>query len=103
MHEPLLERIEQLERSVRRWRLACFALAIVVVSMMAIGGTFGALLLPMLPARAEMDMLRAEVAQERAQAQAEREQAQVARRQAEEAQRAARAARQQLQVQQNGQ
>lgn len=97
MHEPLLDRIAQLERSVRRWRLACFALAIIVVSMLAIGGTFGTLILIDLPpARAEMQMLRA-------QEQAARAQAEAAQRQAEEALHQERAARQRLEGQQNGQ
>jgi hypothetical protein len=95
MHEPLLQRIEQLERSMRRWRLVCFALGIIVVSLLAIGGTFGALLLPLLPVRAEMEMLRAQVVAERAQAE-------VARQRAEDALRAERVARQKLQAQQNG-
>ena len=45
MNEQLLERVRQMERSVRRWRLACFALVILVVSLLAVGGTFGTILM----------------------------------------------------------
>jgi hypothetical protein len=45
MHEPLLDRIRQLERAVRRWKLVCVALFLAVLGFMAISGTFGIVLL----------------------------------------------------------
>jgi hypothetical protein len=92
MHEPLLERIDQLERSVRRWRLACFALAVLVVSLLAIGGTFGTLMMLELPDIEDNMRLRAVAADERAQADAMRAQAEMQRQQAEAARRQAEAA-----------
>jgi multidrug efflux pump subunit AcrA (membrane-fusion protein) len=94
MHEPLLERIRQLERSVSRWRLACFALFIVVVSLVAIGGTFGLILAMQVPDRRHMEMLRADAELARAQAQQAIQAERVAREQAERALQAERAARQ---------
>ncbi len=82
MHEPLLQRIDQLERSVRRWRLVCFALAIIVVSLLAIGGTFGTLMMLELPARRDGGAAGGGPGAS-AQAQAERAQAEAAHRQAE--------------------
>jgi hypothetical protein len=69
MHEPLLERIRQLEMSVRRRRLACLALLIVVVSLVAIGGTFGVILSLQVPDRRQMEMERADAELARDQAQ----------------------------------
>jgi hypothetical protein len=65
MNEALLERNRQLQRSLRRWRLACLALAIVVVSLVAIGGTFGTFILLRLPDFDEIEMLQAERSRER--------------------------------------
>jgi hypothetical protein len=102
MHEPLLERIRQLERSVLRWQLVCLALVIVVVALLAIGGTFGAIILLELPNRHEIEMVRDEADAARQQADAARqdavqamEQERAARHEAERALQAERAARQQ--------
>ena len=95
MHEPLLERIRQLETSVRRWRLACLALLIVVASLVAIAGTFG-VFLALLPARHQMDMLREDAEVARAEAEQAAHEARAAREQAERALQAERAARQQM-------
>jgi hypothetical protein len=94
MHEPLLERIRQLETSLRRWRLACIASLIVVVSLVAIGGTFGVMMLLQLPDRREM-MMRADAERERALAEQAMHAERVARQQAEQALKAERAAHQQ--------
>jgi hypothetical protein len=95
MHEPLLERIRQLETSVRRWRLACLALLIVVASLVAIGGTFGVILALQIPERRHMEMQRADAELNRAQAQQAILSERIAREQAERALQAERAARQQ--------
>ena len=93
MHEPLLERIQQLERSVQRWRLACFALLIVVISLLAIGATFGVIMI-LDPNPAEIEILQVHAARDQAEEamQAER----VARHEAERALQAERAARQKI-------
>jgi hypothetical protein len=95
MHEPLLERIRQLEKSVRRWRLSCLALVLVVVSLVAIGGTFGVILMLQVPARREMEMLRMDAERARAEAQQAALAERAAREQAERALQAERTARQQ--------
>jgi hypothetical protein len=95
MHDPLLERIRQLERSVSRWRLACLALLIVVVSLVAIGGTFGVILALQVPDRRQMEMERADAEMARAHAEQAMQAERVAREQAERALQAERAARQQ--------
>jgi hypothetical protein len=87
MNDQLLERIRQLERSVRRWRLACLALVIVVVSLLAIGGTFGLMAILQMPNIREMEMVHMELEELRAHERA-------ARAQAEQAVQAERAARQ---------
>jgi hypothetical protein len=94
MHEPLLERIRQLERSVRRWRLACLALVIIVISLLAIGGTFGLVLLSAIPDRREVMVLRAEAEAQRARAEEAMQAERAARQAAERAMQAERAARQ---------
>ena len=95
MHEPLLERIRQLERSVSRWRLAC-ALVIVVVSLVAIGGTFGVILTLQVPDSRLMEMQRADAEAARAREQQAMQAERNARAQAERALQAERAARQQI-------
>jgi hypothetical protein len=82
MHEPLLDRIRQLERLVQRWRLAGLALVIVVVSLLAIGGTFGTMMLLEQPA---IEWLRMEALMARDEADRAMEAEQVARKQAEQA------------------
>jgi len=98
MHEPLLERISQLERSLRRWRLACFALAILVVSLLAIGGTFGVLMLLQLPDIRMLEMQRAEMEAERAHGEARHMQSEAMRQQSEQALQAERTARRQAEA-----
>jgi cell division protein FtsB len=94
MHEPLLERIGQLERSVRRWRLACLALALVVVSLLAISGTFGAMSLvasrrmleeQAMAERDQLDALRQEVMRREQQHQVQLAAERAARKRAEDA------------------
>jgi hypothetical protein len=82
MNDQLLERIRDLERTVRRWRLACLALVLFIVSLIAIGGTVGIMVMIDLPSRNELQMQEMQ-----------------ARRQAERALAAERAARQQLEQQ----
>src|SRR5438045_3177902 len=81
MNEHFFERIRVLERSVRRWRLATFALVLLLISFLAIGATVGLVMLGLqLPdrrgmmerERAEMERARAEEAFQRAE-QARRE------------------------------
>ena len=93
MHEPLLDQIRQLERSVRRWRLACLALLLVLVSLLAIGGTFGTMILLEQP---EIERLRMEAHMARDEADRAMRAEQVARQHAERALQAERAARQQI-------
>jgi hypothetical protein len=72
VYEPLLERIQTLERSVRRWRLVSLALAILLICCLATGGVFGTLMLfgesrvqqmrMMELERAEVERMRAEQA-----------------------------------------
>jgi hypothetical protein len=93
VHEPLLERIRQLERSVLRWQLACLALVIVVVALLAIGGTFGAIMLLRQP---DIELLRAEADAARQDAVQAMQQERAARHEAERALQAERAARKQI-------
>src|SRR5207253_2316181 len=83
------DEFENLRRSVRRWRLVSFALAILLVSFLAIGGTVGLMVLMQLPDQQELEVLRDH---ERA----AREQAQAAQQRAEEALQQVDAARQQV-------
>jgi hypothetical protein len=76
-----LDRIDALQRSVRRWRLATFVLALLLVCSIAVGGTMNLLLMLELPQREEIMM--------------ERERAEADRHTAEQALQEARAAREQ--------
>jgi hypothetical protein len=87
MHEPLPERIRVLELSVQRWRLVSFALMLLVVSFMAIGGTFGLFFVLNNDHRREIEMLRID--------------AEAAREQSHRALRDAEVARQQLLMEKN--
>jgi hypothetical protein len=82
-HEPLLERVEVLERSLQRWKLISLVLLLILLSGTAISGTFGAVL--WFTARDGMRMREVEMMhqEERARAAAARAQAEVARHQAE--------------------
>jgi hypothetical protein len=42
-NEPLVERNRQLERSVKRWRLISLSLALLLVVLLAVGGTLTAI------------------------------------------------------------
>jgi hypothetical protein len=78
--------VEDLRRRLRRWRLATFILSVVLVSFVAIAGTFGVLMMLELQDQREL-MLQVQEAEERARAQAEDAavQAQRTRQQAEAA------------------
>ena len=45
MNEPLLERIQDLERAVQRWKLISLALLFLLISGTAVSGTFGVILM----------------------------------------------------------
>ncbi len=81
MHEPLPERIRALELSVQRWRLVSFALMLLVVSFVAIGGTFGLILVLNFDDRREIEMLRMDAERAREQTQRALQEAEEARRQ----------------------
>ena len=93
MHE-LLRLHPSSEQSVRRCP-ACFALVLVVLSLLAIGGTFGGFLMPQLAGRREAMMLHAQLEEERARAEQAMAAERAARQEAERALQAERAARQQ--------
>jgi hypothetical protein len=84
MHEPLLERIRDLERAVTRWRLISLALFILLISGTAISCTFGVIVM----LSDHRDMLHAEMMA--------REQAEVARMEADRARMDAELARQRV-------
>ena len=84
MHEPLQERIRALERAVQRWRLVSLALMLVVVSFMAIGGTFGLIFVINQGDRREFDMMRMEAERARDESQRALQAAEEARRQLEQ-------------------
>jgi hypothetical protein len=92
MNEPLLDRIAALERSVRRWRVVSFCLALLLLCSLAIGGTTLGLMMNLpgqfdflMPwareraAREEAEMARQEAIQAMHEAEAARKQAQDAR------------------------
>ncbi len=79
MHEPLLERIRQLERSVRLWRLVSLALLILFASAAAVSGTFGVVLLLHDRDRMLLEEARVEAEQERAHAMRAQAEAEAAR------------------------
>ena len=72
--------IEELKHRLRRWRLATFALAVLVISLLAIGGTVGLLAIMEQPDQREL-LMRLEA--ERARVEAERAQVEQIRQQAE--------------------
>jgi hypothetical protein len=88
MNEAVLAgRIEKLERSNRRWRLATFILGVLFLCSLATGGTFVALLMKALPEQRQMEeVVRFEQHARRAAEQAQR-QAESAKIDAEEARR----------------
>jgi len=84
MNEPLLERISQLERSVKRWRLCSFCLFLLLILVLAVGGIFTAIpatepgdfwhFLPWVRARHQEEMARREALQALREAEAVRQQ-----------------------------
>jgi hypothetical protein len=95
MHEPLLERIRQLETSNHRWRLVCLALALALISLLAIMATVGTMLV--VGGALDRNFAR-EVAEQRARAEEARAQEARARAQAEEAMLRAKQAEAQVQA-----
>jgi len=81
MHENHHEHIRVLELSVQRWRLVSFALMLLVVSFMAIGGTFGLVFLLNYEDRREIEMMRMEADRAREQSHRALQEAEDARRQ----------------------
>src|SRR5580704_10314172 len=82
MNEPLLERIQDLERAVQRWKLISLALLFLLISGTAISGTFGDILMLSQNGLRDARLMEAEM---------------MARKQAEQARRAEMAARKALQ------
>jgi hypothetical protein len=91
MYEPLLERIQVLERSVLRWRLVSLALAILLFSSLAISGTFG---VAMLLGESRMRLMAEQAARE--ETDVARQQADMAREAEQQARMNAELARQRL-------
>ena len=58
MTDHLLNRIEHLEKGLRRWRLATFVLGLLLICSIAVGGTMNLLLMLELPRREEIMMER---------------------------------------------
>jgi hypothetical protein len=82
-NEPLVERNRQLERSVKRWRLICLCLALLLTCAVAVGGIRASIpatqergnfwhFLPWVRARAQQEAVR-ELATERRALEAARE------------------------------
>jgi hypothetical protein len=97
MSEFFLQRIEKLERSVRRWRLVSVVLAILLTCSLACGGTFTTVLLMHRPHQRQVNILELEMGERDRVEQAMQEarmQADLAREQAEQALREAEAAKQ---------
>jgi hypothetical protein len=94
VHEPLLDRIRELERAVRRWKLVSFALALMVVSLLAIGGTFGLILVLRASDQAEIEVLMDQEMMARQRAEQAAQDLQEMRRQLEQLQKAQKAAEQ---------
>lgn len=90
MNDQILDRLEQLERSVRRWRLATLVFAVLLVCSIAAGGTVNLMLMLEMPAQREL-MMQAE--EERDRAAVERAHAEKVRQQAEEGRREMEAAK----------
>jgi hypothetical protein len=55
-----LARIQELEKSVRRWRLVSFGLAVMLLSLVAIATTFVALLIMGMGDRVQAEILKGE-------------------------------------------
>jgi hypothetical protein len=87
MNEQYTDRNSLLERSVRRWRLVSFILAVLLICSVAIGGTFVAVLLMQLPHQNEMQMLLLREQDSRRQAEQAKQRAEQALREAEAAKR----------------
>jgi hypothetical protein len=74
MYEPLLERIRTLERSVQCWKLATLALAILLISFLAISGTFGVVVLLSGHGLRDVEIAREEAERARMEAEVARQQ-----------------------------
>ena len=96
MNEPLLERIQDLERAVQRWKLISLALLFLLISATAISGTFGVILMLGQNALRDARLMEAEM-MARDRAEQARQAEMMAREQAEQARQAAEHARQQAQ------
>jgi hypothetical protein len=81
------ERVERLERSVRRWRLATFMLGILLLCTLATGGTIIAMLMSQLSGQRHMDLILLSEQNARRQAELAQQKAESARLDAEEASR----------------
>ncbi len=88
MNEAVLaSRIERLERSVPRWRLATFVFAVLFFSSLATGGTLVTMLMVHLPQQEDMEVLMMQERDARQEAEVARQAAEIARLDAEEARR----------------
>ncbi len=96
MNEPLLERIQDLERAVQRWKLISLALLFLLISGTAISGTFGVILMLSQDGLRDARLIEAEM-MAREQTEQARHAEMVARQQAEQALQEAERARQQAQ------
>jgi hypothetical protein len=96
MNEPLLERIQDLERAVQRWKLITLAFLFLLISATAIGGTFGVILTLGQNGLRDARLMEAEM-MAREQADRARQAEMAARKQAEQALQEAERARQQAQ------
>jgi hypothetical protein len=84
MNEAVLaSRVEQLERSVRRWRLATLVFAVLFLCTLATGGTLVTMLMIQLPEQQHMEVLMMQERDARQQAEAARQDAEEARRRLE--------------------
>ena len=96
MNEPLLERIQDLERAVQRWKLISLALLFLLISGTAISGTFGVILMLSQNGLRDSPRMEAEM-MAREQAEQARRAEMAARKLAEQALQEAERARQQAQ------
>ena len=88
MNEAVLAgRIEKLERSNRRWRLAAFILGVLLLCSLATGGTLVTMLMIQLPEQRQMQQVVLFEQQARRAAEAAQRQAEAAKLDAEEARR----------------
>jgi hypothetical protein len=84
MNEPLLQRIRELEQSVRRWQLVSFALLLLVLSFFAISLTFGVVVVLRGDRWEDLERMHMEAQMERDRADQAMREAEVARQKLEE-------------------